>query len=183
MELKDRDIILLKRVRKGDKKAFDELFCMYYAPLCVHACRFVEDTDAENIVQDLMLYIWENRRRLEISISLRSYLFTSVRNRALNLIGRSKTKDKVLENIGRSIDFYFLPPSCPLDELETMFNDALQELSPEVREAFLLSRFEGKTYKEIAAGAGVSVKIVDHRIQKAVSHLRARLSGLLPEMA
>ena len=83
MELKDRDIILLKRVRKGDKKAFDELFCMYYAPLCVHACRFVEDTDAENIVQDLMLYIWENRRRLEISISLRSYLFTSVRNRAL----------------------------------------------------------------------------------------------------
>ena len=178
METSDREALLLKRLRKGNRDAFETLFRLYYAPLCVHASHYVGDQDAENIVQDLMAHLWENRRRLEISTSLRAYLYKAVRNRALTLLARSKTAGKVLDNIGRSMDFYFLPPSCPFDELMSM-----SKLPEEVREAFLQSRFEGKTYKEIAAEANVSVKIIDHRIQKAVTHLRRQMAFLLPNPA
>ena len=183
METSDREVILLKRLRKGSKDAFETMFRLYYAPLCVHASHYVGDQDAENIVQDLMAHLWENRRRLEINTSLRAYLYKAVRNRALTLLARSKTRGKVLENIGRSMDFYFLPPSCPFDELMAMFDKAMQKLPEEVREAFIQSRFEGKTYKEIAAEANVSVKIIDHRIQKAVTHLRRQMAFLQPNLA
>ena len=183
MDTSGREILLLKKLRRGSRDAFETLFRMYYAPLCVHASRYVGEQDAENIVQDLMAHLWENRRKVEITSSLRSYLYTAVRNRALTLLGRSKTHSKVLDGIGRSMDFYFVPPSCPFDELMAMFNQAMQKLPAEVREAFMQSRFEGKSYKEIAAGANVSVKIIDHRIQKAVRHLRRELAVLLPEPA
>ncbi len=181
MEIPDREITLLKKLRRGDREAFDALFRLYYVPLCAHAAHYVEDSEAENIVQDLMLHLWENRRCLDVSVSLRSYLFTSVRNRALTLVSRNKTRDKVLTNLGRSMDFYFLPPSCPFDELLALFETAMQKLPAEVRESFAQSRFEGKTYKEIADSEGVSVKVIDHRIQRAVKHLRRELSVLLPE--
>lgn len=177
----DRELFLLGRIQKGDRDAFDALFRLYYVPLCVQASRYVEDAEAENIVQDLMLYVWENRRRLDISTSLRSYLFTAVRNRALTLLGRSRRKAEVLGNMVRSMDFYFLPPACPLDELVALYDEAMAKLPAAVRETFEQSRFEGKTYKEIAEREGVSVKIIDHRIQKAVKYLRQELGGLLLE--
>lgn len=177
----DQDKKLLKRLRKGDRNAFDELFRLYYAPLCVHAAQYVDDSEAENIVQDLMLHLWEKRRELSVSTSLRSYLFISARNRALTLVSRSKIRDKVIANLGRTMDFYFLPPSCPLDELMALFDSAMKKLPDDVREAFEKSRIEGKTYKEIAQEEGVTVKVVDHRIQTAVKFLRQEFSGLLPE--
>jgi RNA polymerase sigma-70 factor (ECF subfamily) len=181
MENLDREERLLARLRKGDKGAFDDLFRRYYAPLCVHASRYVEDAEAENIVQDVFLYLWENRMRIEISTSLRSYLFTSVRNRALTFLGRSRTKDKVLSYLLYSMDSYCTPSAGQETELSTRLGEAMQSLPAEVQDAFAQSRFEGKTYREIADSAGVSVKVIDHRIQRAVKHLRQALAGLLPE--
>ena len=66
------------------KKAFDTLFRRYYPMLCAYGHRFVELEDAEEIVEDSLLWIWENRETLVIESSLNSYLFKMVYRRALN---------------------------------------------------------------------------------------------------
>ena len=75
---------LLSAVQRGDQKAFDTLFRRYYPMLCAYGHRFVELEDAEEIVEDSLLWIWENRETLVIESSLNSYLFKMVYRRALN---------------------------------------------------------------------------------------------------
>ena len=66
---------LLSAIQRGDQKAFDALFRRYYPALCAYGHRFVDLEDAEEIVQDSLLWIWENRENLIIETSLSSYLF------------------------------------------------------------------------------------------------------------
>ena len=73
---------LLSAVRHGDQKAFDTLFRKYYPMLCAYGHRFVDLEDAEEIVEDSLLWIWENRETLVIESSLSSYLFKMVYRRA-----------------------------------------------------------------------------------------------------
>ena len=72
---------LLSAVQHGDQKAFDTLFRRYYPMLCAYGHRFVELEDAEEIVEDSLLWIWENRETLVIESSLNSYLFKMVYRR------------------------------------------------------------------------------------------------------
>ena len=75
---------LLSAVRHGDQKAFDTQFRKYYPMLCAYGHRLVDLEDAEEIVEDSLLWIWENRETLVIESSLSSYLFKMVYRRALN---------------------------------------------------------------------------------------------------
>ena len=73
---------------KGDEKAFDELFRKYYPMLCAYGNRIVELEDAEEIVQDTLLWLWENCKTRIISTSLSAYLFKTVHHRALNRLAQ-----------------------------------------------------------------------------------------------
>ena len=75
---------LLSAIQRGDQKAFDALFRRYYPALCAYGHRFVDLEDAEEIVQDSLLWIWENRENLIIETSLSSYLFKMIYRKALN---------------------------------------------------------------------------------------------------
>ena len=75
---------LLSAIQRGDQKAFDALFRRYYPALCAYGHRFVDLEDAEEIVQDSLLWIWENRENLFIETSLSSYLFKMIYRKALN---------------------------------------------------------------------------------------------------
>lgn len=68
------DGILLEKLGKGEQEAFDRLFRKYYPMLCAYAHRFVEVEEAEEVVQEVMLWIWENRMTLVIKESLSQYL-------------------------------------------------------------------------------------------------------------
>ena len=72
------DTSLLSAIQKGDRSAFDVLFQKYYSVLCTYCYRFVRLEDAEEIVQDVMLWLWENRERPVIEYSLKQYLFKAV---------------------------------------------------------------------------------------------------------
>ena len=75
---------LLSAIQRGDQKAFDALIRRYYPALCAYGHRFVDLEDAEEIVQDSLLWIWENRENLIIETSLSSYLFKMIYRKALN---------------------------------------------------------------------------------------------------
>lgn len=78
-------------ITKGDKLAYKQLFIKYYSPLCEYASQYISDEDSEELVQDLMLFIWETKENLVIETSLKSYLFISTKHRCLNAIKRTYT--------------------------------------------------------------------------------------------
>ena len=82
---------LLDELRRGNNDAYKQLFITYYSPLCEFASQYISDDDAEELVQELMLYIWETRESIIIESSLKSYLFTATKHRCLNFIKKKIT--------------------------------------------------------------------------------------------
>ena len=75
------DSTLIEQIQLGSKNAFKQMFIKFYSPLCEYASQYVSDEDAEELIQELMLFIWENRNSLFVEISLKSYLFMAVKHR------------------------------------------------------------------------------------------------------
>ncbi len=88
------DTSLLSAIQKGDRSAFDVLFQKYYSVLCTYCYRFVRLEDAEEIVQDVMLWLWENRERPIIEYSLKQYLFKAVYHRCMTRIAQNEVKQR-----------------------------------------------------------------------------------------
>ncbi len=173
------EMILLQRIRRGDLKAFESLFRNYYAKLCGYAFRYIKDMDqAEEIVQDLFLKIWENRKKLAITSSIRSYLYRSVHNNCL-LYLEHKAVEKKYENHIR----YTTGQESGLDaservntdELEEIIDKTLNALPEKTRMIFNLSRFEGLKYREIAERMAVSIKTVEANMARALKLFRENL--------
>lgn len=172
---------LLSSIRRGDQKAFDSLFRSYYPMLCAYGHRFVDIEDAEEIVQDSLLWIWENRETLVVETSLHSYLFKMIYRRALNKLAhidatrRANTRFyEEMQEMLQDTDFY------QIEELTRRIREAVEGLPESYREAFMMHRFRDMSYKEIAETLDVSPKTVDYRIQQALKLLRIELKDYLP---
>lgn len=177
-EYNESDII--SALKDSDKKAFDKLFCQFYPILCSYCHKFVSFEDSEEIAQDTLLWIWENRKTLSVEKSISSYLFKSVYNRALNKIASTDCRNKVnrlyfdyMQETLQKKDYYHT------DELIEKVRDAIAKLPDSYKQAFMLHRFEGLTYKEIAEQLGVSSKTVDYRIQQSLKLLKEDLKTSL----
>ena len=172
---------LLSAVQHGDQKAFDTLFRRYYPMLCAYGHRFVKLEDAEEIVEDSLLWIWENRETLVIESSLNSYLFKMVYRRALNKLAHIDATQRAdtrfyeeMQEMLQDTDYY------QIEELAKRIEDAVAALPESYREAFVMHRFRDMSYKEIAETLGVSPKTIDYRIQQALKQLRVDLKDYLP---
>ena len=160
-----KERFLLSAMQHGDIKAYGVLFRRYYPMLCAYATKFVELKDAEEIVQDVMLWLWENRETQTFETSISQYLFKAVYHRAIN---------ENMQEMLQDTDFY------QFEELQKRIKEAVDALPPAYREAFVMHRFDNKSYKEIAEVLQVSPKTVDYRIQQALKQLRITLKDYLP---
>ena len=176
------DISLLSAISQKDKKAFDVLFRKYYAVLCAYCHRFVGLEDAEEIVQDVLLWVWENpdiHNLVETSFS--NYLFKMVYHRSITRIRQQSTKQRIdtlfyeqMQEMLQDIDLYHI------EELSKRIEQAIANLPARYGEAFCMHRFQNLSYKEIAVLLEVSPKTVAYRIQQALKHLRIDLKDYLP---
>lgn len=172
---------LLFALSKGKREAFDVLFKRYYPMLCAYARRIVEQEDAEEIVQEIMIWLWENRSRLTIESSLSQYLIKMTHNRSLNLIAKNEAS-------ARAEVKYYTKHQMPsediqiwqIEELSKKIEEAINALPETYRTAFIMHRFKGMSYKEIAEILQVSPKTVDYRIQQALKILRIEFKDYLP---
>lgn len=173
---------LLALLREGDKEAFSAIFHKYYKPLCVYAYQFVSLEDVEEIVQDLMLWLWQNRESLFIRSSLRSYLYRAIRLRCLTRIEQNVAKRR-MESIYRERikdNQVIQPEECQTEELLKRINEAVDRLPEKFKEAFVLHRFKDCSYKEIAQQLNISPKTVDYRIQQALKILKEDFKDYFP---
>ena len=178
---KTTDEVLFEEIQAGDVKAFDVLFMRYYPLLCAYAKQFVDFDDGQEIVQDVMVWFWENSSMQVIESSPKNYLFRAVKNRCLTLINRNELKQRIVDSMSVNMQSQYEDPDFYIvEELSRKIEEALQRLPDSYREAFVMHRFQHKTYKEIAEQVGVSSKTIDYRIQQALNILRKELKDYLP---
>lgn len=178
------DSSLLELVQEGDKEAYKQLFMKYYSPLCEYASQYISDEDSEELVQDLMVFVWERREGLVIESSLKSYLFTSTKHRCLNSIKKEIYHKRIQDILYEKIKDQFEDPDTYfINELTDNIQKAIRELPDGYRETFSLSRFGEQTNAEIADRLGVSIKTVEYRITQSLKILRVKLKDYLPFVA
>lgn len=176
------DKLLLSSMKDGNYKAFECIFKKYYPMLCVYAHRFVEMEDVEDVVEECMIWLWEKRETITINTTLRQYLFSMVRNKSLNLLTRKGVAEKAAAWYFSSLMEKSMsePDQYQVKELQNKIQESIESLPESYREAFIMHRFQGMSYKEIAEKNNVSVKTIDYRIQQALKLLRKHLNNYLP---
>ncbi|WP_245689856.1 RNA polymerase sigma-70 factor [Siphonobacter aquaeclarae] len=172
----DKEYFIRQSFRQDPKKGCELLFRRYYAPLCSHAARYVYTREiAEDLVSDVFYTFWKKELHLEITTSFRAYLFTAVRHRCFSYLRAEMTT-------GKAPDFPEVTSPFPLpdslveyDELHLHIEKIVSELPPQRRKAFLMSRYEGRSYQEIAERMLISTKAVEAHISKSLRTLREAL--------
>jgi RNA polymerase sigma-70 factor (ECF subfamily) len=167
------------RIKMGDEMAFELLYRRYFLRLCAFANKFLGDPRlSEEAVQDIFLKLWENRTTLWCDGSGKSFLFQSVHNRCLNIIAHKKvvnTYSKVIKTAYSTPIEFDVHESLMAKELNSRIRDIINDLAPECKRIFLLSREDGKKQLEIAGELKISVKTVETQINRALKKLRAGL--------
>ena len=165
----------------GDEQAFDTVYKQYYRGLCAFASQYVTVPESEEIVQDVMMWLWENRCTLMEELTLKTLLFTIVKNKALNRLSHFEIKRKVHQEIVDKYDSELNNPDFYLsDELFRLYEEALKRLPKEYLEAYEMNRNQHLTHKEIAEKLNVSPQTINYRIGQALKLLRVALKDYLP---
>lgn len=172
---------ILEKLKAGDAQAFDIIYMQYYRGLFAFASQYVDESDCEEIIQDVMLWLWENHPILIPELSLKSLLFSAVKNKCLNRIAHLQMRQRVHERLYEKYKEMFEDPDFYIEsEILNLISKAISELPVDYRKAFELNRFENLTYNEIAEMTGVSFKTVAYRISQSLRILRVKLKDYLP---
>lgn len=180
----EHETYIISQLVEGKDSAYRHLYEHYYVRLCRVAKMYVGDAFvSENIVGDLIFYLWEHRETLEIHTSLSSYLFTAVRNRCFNYLQQaSVTRETRLSTFSDELLDMGLQhsDSSPLgeiieNELEKHIDKSIANLPDECRTVFQMSRQNELSYEEISQLLGISVNTVRYHIKNALAKLRSNL--------
>jgi len=178
-EITTEELFIVKKMIDGDIDSFKYFFDRYYDDLCNFVHVYLHDQIlAEEIVQDIFVYFWENREKLKINTSVKSYLFSASKFKSLNLLRDTKTQKRIVEKIGRIEPLHtpeYESSYIDVDELKKILNSAVDQLAPKCREIFLLSKQKELSNKEIAEQLGISVKTVENQMTIALKKLREYL--------
>jgi RNA polymerase sigma-70 factor (ECF subfamily) len=168
------DAQLAEAIKGSDHIAFKTLYYRYFEALFRFLWRQINDEElAKDLLQEVFGRVWKNRANLDPGQSIKAYLYR---------IGQNLVIDHRRQN-SRAVDFLEahpeIEPSYSTND-DFDFNEKLQaaiESLPEpIRAVFVMSRFDGAKYAEIAAAFDISVKTVEARMSKALSILREKLA-------
>ena len=173
----EKDIAL--RISRGDPVAFENLFNEYYGPLIgFFRRRGLALETSEDLAQEVFVNVWKRREHLDKSKSIRGYLYAAAYNN-FKMHLRSKAvrdahKDEMMAEEDNNVFF-------PKEEFDVNdhINQAIQDLPEAHRAVFVMHRYDGLSYKEIAHILDLAPKTIEGRMSKALKALRIALQHLL----
>ncbi|MCL3781835.1 RNA polymerase sigma-70 factor [Prolixibacteraceae bacterium JC049] len=173
----------LLKIRKDKETAFSEIFDTNYVKLCHYAHTFVEDFDqCKDIVQELFAKLWRLDIEKMSSDELSKYLYRSVKNGCLDSLRKQKVRgsyrQQILEKLIQEEEVSI--SEVEIKELAKAIELALSQLPEQTARIFKMSRFEDKTYAQIASEMDLTVKGVEFHMSKALNILRENLKDYLP---
>ena len=175
------DSQILEGLRSGREDAFRQLFEEYYRNLVIFAGKYLNDPEAaRDTVQDFFLNLYETRESLNIRSSVKSYLYSSVRNRCLNRLKHERVMDRHRDEVLQEEVIRDPGPEEKMKEteLEAMIHRIVAGLPEQCRRIYIMSRVDGTNNMEIASELNLSVRTVETQISKALKVLREKLSRL-----
>lgn len=176
--LSDTELFIRRTFEESPQKGCELLFRRYHQALCSHAVRYVYSKEtAEDLVSDVFCKFWKTQAYAGITSSYRLYLFRSVRNEAYNYLRLEFQKLDGIETAEVREGALSQRPDQVLqfEEVAHKLESLVESLPPQCRKVFLLSRFEGRKYQDIATELGLSIKTVEVHMVKALSIVRRGL--------
>lgn len=177
--IKNNDVFLLDEIRKGNKKAFAYIFDNYYSHLCNYIYSYTKNAkQAEDIVQDSMLIIWENRQKIKPQKSVKNYIFKIAYHQFIDNYRKDKKHLDYVEEIKQtSFNHFSEKDEEYLESKNAILLREIQNLPPKCKEVFLLNKQSGLKYKEIAEELNISIRTVENHISKAMKLIKKRIVG------
>jgi len=170
---------------------FENIYVAHYSRMKRFAQEYViREEDAENIVQDVFLDLWEQNLLLLSHTNLFAYLFTAVKNRCIDFLRHKtivqKTTDKLQEDYMKALQIKFQSLETFDEQLfsepdiETVIQNAIESLPQKCREIFILNKIEGKKQKIIAQELNISINTVESQMAIAYKKLKEVLKDHVP---
>jgi RNA polymerase sigma-70 factor (ECF subfamily) len=172
---------LVRKLKRGDISSFDTLYKHYYKKVYLFAEGILKShEDAENVVQEVFVKIWEKHKELDENQSFESFVFTISYNTSISLIRKKISEKRFLEEWFRRIQNKMqVVNETDYDDLNYRVKDLIDLLPPRRRQVYLMSREEGLTYAEISKRLGISVNTVENHISASLKFLRQHLEDTL----
>ena len=180
-----REKQILSDLRNSDRHAFQSLFRYYYPRLKAYAATMVDDSVAEDLVQDLFLYVWEHREDLIMGASFQSYLFQGIYTRCIDHFRKHASFSPCdmavyAEYLTEQAAFLQNDDEAWEELYAKDFYQQLYELLKEIpqqrREVFFLAYLDGKKTKEIADQLDMPVRTVESHLHLTLKFLKKHLS-------
>lgn len=176
------DLVLLNFLKEDDQLAYTEIFERYSKILLRHAYKMLGNRDeANDVVQEVFLSIWNNRYKLELTGSLSSYLYKATKNRILNHIAHEKVVSRYADSISNFLenDYVFADSQLREQELEAIIAKEIASLPEKMREVFLLRKVEELSYNEIALQLNITDKTAKQQVYNSLKILREKLKSFM----
>ncbi len=174
MESNSSISLLIKELNEGNEQAFEQIYKLLSPKVFAFALSLVNDrSDAEEILQEVFTKLWDKRFDLSPQGSLESYLFTSTRNILLNVLRKAEYHQGFVDyKLHVNEDEADLSHEMDYQELKSIYEYAIDKLSPRKREIYILNHKEALSCQEIAEKLGISVKSVRNQMDSASMEIR-----------
>ncbi len=179
---KHTDSILVALLKEDNQRAYTEIFERYSKILVNHAYKILGDRDqANDVVQDVFLAIWNKRHEIVLTGSLSSYLYKATKNTILNHVAHEKVVSSYADSISNFIenDYVLADSGLREKELEAIIAKEIDQLPEKMREVFLLRKVEELSYEEIALQLNITDKTAKQQVYNSLKILRHKLKSLV----
>lgn len=174
----DAERLIHKAFGQNPEAGIALLFQHYYQPLCSHVVRFVSSKEiAEDIVSDIFYEFHAGQVYRTVTTSYRAFLFTAVRNRAFDYVRAEMKRSTSLDQAER-LSFPIEQQPDSVTQFEELYHDvekAIDAMPVKQRMVYVMHRFEGRKYGEIATELNLSLRTVEVHMYRAIHHVRAFL--------
>lgn len=176
------DKISIKRLKEDDESALTIIYNTYWKLLYASAFNILKNKElSEDVVQNIFISLWNNRKQLEIKVSLKSYLYASTRYHVFAVIRKNKSISQIelLDDVDNRIKKTSPETKLMFKELVEQINSVIDSLPDKCRKVYKLSREEQLSHKEISQKLNISTKTVENHITKALKTLRVSLGYIV----
>jgi RNA polymerase sigma-70 factor (ECF subfamily) len=175
-EIDDNELFIVKKMMDGERDAFKHFFDTYYSDLCNFVNLYIKNQYvSEEIVQDIFVHFWENKKILNINTSVKSYLYSATKYKGLNHIRNIKRREEIRSTLKIERETEIAYTDFDDKVLRDILNKATESLPPKCLQIFQLSQDAQLSNKDIANKLGISVKTVENQMTIAYKKLRTFL--------
>ena len=162
-------------IKLTDETQFRSIFDKYYISLCMFANKYVENDElAADIVQECFVKLWQLRDDFMYVHQIKSFLYTSVRNKSLNELEHTKVMNEYAQKVQEMSKDSFFQDKVIAEESYRILVDAIEKLPPQMKSIMQLA-LEGKSNPEIAETLNISGETVHSQKKIAYRKLRVYL--------